>query len=67
LTAFSIEGLEPKKIVEYVRGKYNIVIRTTGSEEKGTYGVRVSTHIYITFKHIDMLLEGINHLAKHRA
>jgi selenocysteine lyase/cysteine desulfurase len=67
LTAFSVEGLEPKKIVEYVRNKYNIVIRTIGSEEKGTYGVRVSTHIYITFKHVDMLLEGIHHLVKHSA
>jgi len=67
LTAFSIEGLEPKKIVEYVRDKYNIVIRTVGSKEKGTYGLRVSTHIYITFKHVDMLLEGIRHLVKHRA
>jgi selenocysteine lyase/cysteine desulfurase len=67
LTAFSIEGLEPEKIVEYVQGKYNIVIRPIGNKEKGTYGVRVSTHMYITFKYVDMLLEGIHHLAKHRA
>jgi selenocysteine lyase/cysteine desulfurase len=67
LTAFSIEGIEPKKVVDYVREKYNIVIRTVGSEEKGTYGLRVSTHIYIAQKHVDMLLEGIQHLVKHRA
>ncbi len=67
LTAFSVEGLEPEKIVEYVRDKYNIVIRTTGDIEKGTYGVRASTHYFITFKHVDMLLEGIQYLAKHRA
>jgi selenocysteine lyase/cysteine desulfurase len=67
LTAFSVEGLEPKKIVEYVRGKYNIVVRTTGRKEEETYGVRVSTHYYITFKQVDMLLEGIRHLASHKA
>lgn len=67
LTAFSIEGVKPKKIVNYVREKYNIVVRTIGSKEKGTYGVRVSTHIYVSFKHIDKLLEGIRHLVKHKA
>jgi selenocysteine lyase/cysteine desulfurase len=67
LTAFSIEGLEPKIAFDYVREKYNIVIRTIGSEEKGTYGLRVSTHIYIAQKHVDMLLEGIQHLVKRRA
>ena len=66
LTAFSIEGLEPQKIVDYVRDKYNIVIRTVGSTEKGTYGIRVSTPIYVTYKHVDMLLEGIQHLVKRR-
>jgi selenocysteine lyase/cysteine desulfurase len=64
LTAFSIEGVEPRKIVDYVRDKYNMVIRTVGSREKGTYGIRVSTPIYVTYKHVDMLLEGIHHLLK---
>jgi selenocysteine lyase/cysteine desulfurase len=67
LNAFSIEGIEPKKVVDYVREKYNIVIRTVGSEEKGTYGLRVSTHFYIARKHVDMLLEGIQHLVRHLA
>ena len=67
LTAFSVKGLEPEKIVNYLREKYNIVIRTIGRKEDGTYGVRVSTHIYISFKHIDLLLEGIRHLVSHRA
>ena len=66
LTAFSIDGVEPKKIVDFVREKYNIVIRTVGSEEKGTYGIRVSTPIYVTYKHVDMLLEGIHHLVKNK-
>ena len=63
LTAFSIDGLESRKIVDYVRDRYNIVIRTVGSRVKGTW-VRVSTPIYVTYKHVDMLLEGIHHLLK---
>ncbi len=66
LTAFSIEGIDPKKIVNYVREKYNIVIRTVGSKEKGTYGVRVSTPTYVSYKHIDLFLEGIKTLVNHK-
>jgi selenocysteine lyase/cysteine desulfurase len=66
LTAFSIEGVEPLDIVEHVRQKYNIVIRTVGSEEKGTYGVRVSTHMYINHMEVDLLLEGIKQVADRR-
>jgi len=67
LTALSVEGLEPGKIVNYMREKYNIVIRTIGNKEKGTHGIRVSTPIYVTFKEIDLFLEGMRHLVKHRA
>jgi len=67
LTALSVEGLEPRKIVNYMREKYNIVIRTIGNKDKGTYGIRVSTPIYITFKEIDMFLEGMKHLVARRA
>ena len=67
LTALSVEGIEPEKIVNYMREKYNIVVRTIGNRRAGTYGVRVSTHIYISFKHIDMLLEGVKHLVRHKS
>ncbi len=67
LTAFSIEGVEPIDIVEHVRQKYNIVIRTVGSKDKGTYGVRVSTHMYINHGEVDMLLKGIKEVAGRRA
>lgn len=67
LTAFSLEGVDAAKIVDYVREKYNIVVRTIGNREAGTYGVRVSTHYYITTKDIDNLLEGVRTLAAHRA
>jgi isopenicillin-N epimerase len=66
LTAFSIKGIEAEKIVNYLREKYNIVIRTIGRERDNTRGVRVSTHIFVSFKHIDMVIEGIKHLVKHR-
>ncbi len=67
LTAFSIEGLDPERIVDYVRERYNIVVRTIGNTTKDTYGVRVSTHIYVSMKHIDMFLEGVRHLARRRS
>jgi selenocysteine lyase/cysteine desulfurase len=67
LTAFSVEGVDPARIVDYVREKYNIVVRTIGSKDSGTYAVRVSTHFYITTKDIDNLLEGVRTLAAHRA
>jgi selenocysteine lyase/cysteine desulfurase len=65
LTAFSIDGVESQKVVDYVRDRYNIVIRTVGSRVKGTW-LRVSTPIYVTYKHVDMLLEGIQHLVEHK-
>jgi selenocysteine lyase/cysteine desulfurase len=65
LTAFSIKGVEPSDIVEYVRQKYNIVIRTVGRTDRGTYGCRVSTHYYINHKEINQLLEGIKKIAGH--
>jgi selenocysteine lyase/cysteine desulfurase len=58
--------VEPRDIVEHVRQKYNIVLRTVGSEEKGTYGVRVSTHMYINHMEVDMLLQGIKEVAARR-
>ena len=63
LTAFSIRDVNPNEIVNYVREKYNIVIRTIGGGPD-TRGVRVSTHMYISDKNLDMLIEGIKYLAR---
>ena len=52
LNAFSIEGIEPENVVDFVREKYNIVIRTIGRDKDNTSGVRVSTNIFISFKQI---------------
>jgi selenocysteine lyase/cysteine desulfurase len=67
LTAFSLDGVDPSRIVDFVREKYNIVVRTIGSQEAGTYAVRVSTPIYVSYKDIDLFLEGVRDLVKHRA
>ena len=58
-----VEGVEPETIVNYLREKYNIVIRTIGRDRDNTRGVRVSTHIYINTNHVDMVLEGVKYLA----
>jgi len=63
LTAFSIRGVDAGYMVNYVREKYNIVIRTIGRENQGTRGVRVSTNIFVTMKDIDTLLKGVRYLA----
>lgn len=67
LTAFSMAGVEPERLVEYLREKYNLVIRTMGSREAGTYGVRVSTPIYVSTKEVDMVVEGVRTLLAHKA
>jgi len=67
LTAFSLDGAEPAKLVDYLREKYNLVIRTMGSREAGTYGVRVSTPIYISTREVDMVVEGVRTLLGHKA
>ena len=64
LTAFSVKNVDPMRIVDYVREKYNIVVRTVGNRKKGTYGVRVSTPIYVTYRDIDNFLEGLRTLVR---
>lgn len=59
LTAFSMEGVEPEALVNYLRERYNLVIRTIGSEERGTRGVRVSTHIFVSGDDVEKVLEGV--------
>jgi selenocysteine lyase/cysteine desulfurase len=63
LTAFSVEGVKPETIVNHLREKYNLVIRTIGRDRDNTRGVRVSTPIYINTKHVDMVLDGVKYLA----
>jgi selenocysteine lyase/cysteine desulfurase len=67
LTSFSMTGVEASKLVDYVREKHNLVVRTTGSKEAGTHGIRVSTPIYISTKEVDMVVEGVRTLVGHKA
>jgi selenocysteine lyase/cysteine desulfurase len=67
LTAFSVEGVDPAGIVEYVREKYNLVVRTIGNKDAGTLAVRVSTPIYLTMEDLAKLVEGVKTLVAHRA
>jgi isopenicillin-N epimerase len=67
LTKFSMKGAEAAKLVEYLREKYNLVVRTAGSPAAGTYGVRVSTPIYVSTKEVDMVVEGVRTLMGHKA
>ena len=64
LTAFSMEGVVPEDLVNYLRERFNLVIRTIGNEARGTRGVRVSTHIFVSQKDVDMVLEGVRHMRK---
>jgi len=66
LTAFSMSGVEPAKLVDYLREKYNLVVRTIGSREAGTYAVRVSTPVYVSTQEVDMVVEGVRTLLSHR-
>jgi selenocysteine lyase/cysteine desulfurase len=63
LTAFSLAGVDPQQIVDYLRERYNIVVRTIGNDAAGTRGVRVSTHVFVNLEQVDMVLEGVRHLA----
>jgi isopenicillin-N epimerase len=67
LTAFSVNGVDPARLVEYLRDKYNLVIRTTGNAKAGTYGVRVSTPIYVSTNEVHMVLDSVRALLGHKA
>ncbi|MFO8175028.1 MAG: aminotransferase class V-fold PLP-dependent enzyme [Longimicrobiales bacterium] len=59
LTAFSMEGVDPEAVVNYLRERYNLVTRTIGSDARGTRGVRVSTHVFVSTEDVDKVLEGV--------
>ena len=66
LTAFSMGGSRETRLVDYLREKYNLVVRTTGNPESGTFGIRVSTPIYISTREVDMVVEGARTLLGHK-
>ncbi|MGD0625026.1 MAG: aminotransferase class V-fold PLP-dependent enzyme [Thermodesulfobacteriota bacterium] len=56
LTVLGLEGMKNDQFVNYMLEKYNLVIARTFNEKNA---IRVSTHIFISFKQIDTLLEGL--------
>jgi isopenicillin-N epimerase len=63
LTVFSLKGVNSQAIVDYVREKHNLVIRTVGIRAEDITAVRVSTPIYISTKEVDMVLAGVRHFS----
>ncbi len=55
----SVEGIKNTDLVDYLLEKYNLVIAPIFPEKNA---VRISTHIWVTFKQIDVLLKGIKEL-----
>ena len=60
-------GSHEARLVDYLREKYNLVVRTTGNPQAGTYGIRVSTPIYVSTKEVDMVVDGVRTILSHRA
>ena len=56
LTVLSVDGVKNTDLVDYLLEKYNLVIAPVFPEKNA---VRISTHIWVTFEHIDILLKGI--------
>lgn len=56
LTVLGLQGMRNDQFVNYMLEKYNCVITRTFNERNA---IRVSTHIFISFKQIDTLLEGL--------
>jgi isopenicillin-N epimerase len=59
LTVLVPDGINNEHLVNYMMEKYNLVITRVFRERNG---VRICTHIWITYKHIDTLLQGLKDL-----
>lgn len=51
-------------VMDYLREKHNIVVRTIGSEGAPEHGVRISTHIYTSLKDVERVVEAVGDLSK---
>ncbi len=56
LTVLGLHGMRNDQFVSYMLEKYNLVLTRVFNERNA---IRVSTHIFISFKQIDTLLEGL--------
>jgi selenocysteine lyase/cysteine desulfurase len=58
ITVLGLDTVEADHLVDYMREKYNIVTAIL----KDMNGARICTHIWITFKQIDVLLNALKEL-----
>lgn len=56
LTVLGLDGMKNDQFANYMLEKYNLVIARTFNEKNA---IRVCTHIFISFKQVDILLEGL--------
>lgn len=56
LTVLGLQGMRNDQFANYMLEKYNFVIARTFNERNA---IRVCTHIFISYKQIDTLLEGL--------
>lgn len=62
LALFSIEGIKPKKITEYLRDKHKII--TVPIEWENINGVRVTPHVYTRLHELDRFVEAVRKAAQ---
>lgn len=58
MITFRLPNVDKGKIQTFLAKEYKL--RTRGIYEGGLNGIRVSLHIYNSFKHVDRVLEGVN-------
>jgi len=58
-------GLE-SSVIPCLTGNMVFALARLGRAQDGTHGVRVSTHVWVSKKDVDLLLEGVNDLAHGR-
>ena len=63
LTVFGLEGVKNDLLINYLLEKNNMVIAATFREKNA---VRICTHIWISYKQIDILLAGLRELMRQK-
>lgn len=59
---FSIDGIHPTEVVNYLYDKYRIY--TSSTDDMPVVGTRVTPHVYTYLSDLDKLIDGITRLAK---
>jgi isopenicillin-N epimerase len=59
LTVLGLEGMKNDQFANYMLEKYNLVLARTFNERNA---VRICTHIFISYRQVDTLLEGLREI-----